>query len=111
MSDLSNALKRFKANRKAAQSEDRLLTRSAGSEANEDNEVSNLVILYKAICDRRALSDESTKRMRGDFATDWDKLAEEKRRNLVEELLRRRLLPEIVGKALTIFKGKMTRLL
>lgn len=117
MSDLLNALKRFKANRQTGQSEDRPLVPSEVSEAgeisevSEDSEISQLVLLYQAVCDRGALSDETTKRMQDDFTTRWDRLAEEERKILVDELLRRRLLPEIVGKALVLFKGKMTRLM
>ena len=118
MSDLSDALKRFKANRQTtpppeyqppAPSE--VSEVSEISEASEDSEVSKLVVLYKAIFERDALSDPATKAMRADFTARWDRLAEAKRQVLVKQLLEMKLLPEIVAKALVLFKGKMTRLI
>ena len=118
MSDLSDALKRFKANRQTtpppeyqppAPSE--VSEVSEISEASEDSEVSKLVVLYKSIHDRGALSDLTTKAMRDDFTARWDRLVETKRKALVDKLLEMKLLPEIVAKALILFKGQMTRLM
>jgi hypothetical protein len=94
MSDLSDALKRFKDNRQTSPPpECQPPTPSEVSEASEDSEVSKLVALYKSIFDRGALSDSTTKAMRDDFTVRWDQLAETKR------------------KALVLFKGKMTSLM
>ena len=68
-------------------------------------------MLYKSIFDRDALSDPTTKAMRDAFTARWDQLAETKRKALVDKLLEMKLLPEIVAKALVLFKGKMTRLI
>ncbi len=112
MSDLSDALKRFKTGRPA--SPPTTPPPSEGSEiseTSEDSEVSKLVILYKSILERDALSDPTTKTMRDDFTGRWRLLAETKRKALVDRLLETKLLPEIVAKALVLFKGKMTRLM
>ena len=118
MSDLSDALKRFKASHPVSPpSECWPPAPSEGSEvseiseASEDSEVSKLVMLYKSIFDRDALSDPTTKAMRDDFTARWDRMAEAKRKALVDKLLEMKLLPEIVAKALVLFKGKMTRLM
>ncbi len=118
MSDLSDALKRFKDNRQSSPPPERqpptpseVSEVSEISEASEDSEVSKLVVLYKSIFDRGALSDPTTKAMRDAFTARWDQLAETKRKALVDKLLEMKLLPEIVAKALVLFKGKMTRLM
>ncbi len=121
MSDLSDAIKRFKANRQTsplpecqppAPSEVSEVSEiSEASEDSEGSEVSKLVALYKSIFDRGALLDPTTKAMRDDFTARWDRLDEAKRKILVDRLLEMRLLPEIVAKALMTFKGKMTRLI
>ena len=73
MSDLSDALKRFKANRQTSPPPESRLASSEVSEAGEDSEaseiseVSELVLLYKSIYDRGALSDPTTKAMRDVF--------------------------------------------
>jgi len=115
MSDLSDALRRFKTSRPAspppppAPSEGS--EASEISEASEDSEVSKLVCLYKSIFERDALSDPTTKAMRDDFTARWDRLDDRRRKLLVDRLLEMKLLPEIVAKALVMFKGKMTRLM
>lgn len=115
MSDLSDALKRFKTSRPVSPST--LPTPSEESEASEiseaseGSEVSKLVCLYKSIFARDALSDPTTKAMRDDFTARWDRLDERRRKALVDKLLELKLLPEIVAKALVMFKGKMTRLM
>ena len=106
MSDLSDALKRFKAIRPASPP-----SGCQPSAPSEDSEVSKLVVLYKAIFERDALSDPATKTMRDDFTARWDRLDERRRKALVDTLLELKLLPEIVAKALVMFKGKMTRLM
>ena len=112
MSDLSDALKQFKANRQTNLPVSLPASASGEvSEASEGNEVSELAVLYKSILDRGALSDPITKAMRDDFTARWDRLDESNRKALVDKLLEMKLLPEIVAKALTIFKGKMTRLI
>lgn len=118
MSDLLDALKRFKANRQVSPpSECRPPAPSEGSEASEisevseDSEVSKLVVLYKSMYDKGALSDPTTKAMRDVFTAHWDRLDEAKRKVLVDRLLEMKLLPEIIGRALILFKGKMTRLM
>ena len=111
MSDLSDAIKRFKASHPVIPPQPRPSEGSEVSEISEDSEVSKLVVLYKAILDRGALSDPTTKAMREDFTARWDRLDESNRKALVDKLLEMKLLPEIVAKALTIFKGKMTRLI
>ncbi|GEM_PF-3129819 len=118
MSDLSDALKRFKANRQTSPPPEcqppapsEVSEVSEISEASEDSEVSKLVVLYKSIHDRGALSDPVTKIMRDDFTACWDRMDEAKRKALVDKLLKMKLLPEIVAKALVIFKGQMTRLM
>lgn len=118
MSDLSDALRRFKTSRPASQpipsapSEGSEASEiSEASEDSEGSEVSKLVCLYKAIFDRAALSDSTTKAMRNDFTARWDRLDERRRKALVDRLLTLKLLPEIISKALVMFKGKMTRLM
>lgn len=111
MSNLSDALKRFKANRPTSPSEPQSTVLSEISEVSEDSEVSKLVMLYQSIFEKGALSDPVTKTMRDDFTVHWGRLNEAKRKVLVDKLLERRLLPEIITKALTIFKGKMIRVL
>lgn len=118
MSDLSDALKRFKTGRPASPPTPLALGEgseaseiSEASEDSEGSEVSKLVCLYKSIFDRDALSDPATKAMRDDFTARWDRLDERRRKALVDKLLELKLLPEIVAKALVMFKGKMTRLM
>lgn len=118
MSNLSDALKRFKANRPASPPPQPRSTvpsevseASEISEAGEDSEVSKLVMLYQSIFEKGALSDSVTKATRDDFTARWNRLNETKRKALVDQLLERKLMPEIVAKALTIFRGKMIGLI
>lgn len=71
-------------------------------------EFSGLVNSYRAI--RGMAGDPELEKLKVDFESRWDKLAEDKREILVQKLLEMRLLPEIIGKALKIFKGKMISL-
>ena len=71
-------------------------------------QVSKMVGLYRLI--RGMAGGPELEKLKADFESQWDKLAEDKREILVEKLLEMQLLPEIIGKALKIFKGKMIRL-
>lgn len=71
-------------------------------------EFSGLVDSYRAI--RGMTGGPELEKLKDDFETRWDKLAEDKREILVQKLLDMQLLPEIIGKALKIFKGKMISL-
>ncbi len=71
-------------------------------------ELSGLVDLYRVI--RGMAGGPELEKLKADFESRWDKLAEDKREILTKKLLDMQLLPEIVGEALEIFKGKMSSL-
>ena len=73
-----------------------------------ETEFLGLVDLYQAI--RGLAGGSELEKLKADFESQWDKLAEDKREILVQKLLEMQLLPEIIGKALKIFKGKMISL-
>ena len=71
-------------------------------------EFSGLVDSYRVI--RGMAGGPELEKLKVDFESRWDKLAEDKREIFVQKLLEMQLFPEIIGKALKIFNGKMIRL-
>ena len=98
--DLLDAIRQFKT-RRQKQAEPMV---SCPAEA----EFSGLVNSYRAI--RGMAGGPELEKLKEDFESRWDKLAEDKREIFVQKLLEMQLLPEIIGKALNMFKGKMIRL-
>lgn len=70
-------------------------------------QVFGMVELYRMI-QGRAGGPEIDK-LKVNFINQWDKLADDKREIIIQTLLEMQLLPEIVGKALKVFNGKIIR--
>ena len=92
MTNLLDGIKRFK------------MARQMVRKPNEaQDEIDSLVKIYESI-------GSGTVGLKLDFNKQWDRLSEEKRSELVKRLLTLDLLPQQVGYALEIFKGKVVSL-
>jgi hypothetical protein len=122
MTDLLDGIKRLKAQRALAGH-----TVIQPEHREDTNELSSLIRLYEAICNRRKiiknLSDlpkngpeaHEMKRelikMEGAFRLRWSNFSVHKRRELVNRLLSAGLLPLIVREVLNAFDGQVIKLI
>ena len=92
MNNLLDGIRRFKMARQMARKPDEA-----------QDEIDSLVKIYESI-------EIGKNGLKLDFNKEWNKLSEEKRSELVKRLLALGLLPQQVGYALEIFKGKVVSL-